>query len=101
MNRQQSLYISMPQRIPATSSATVEIAFSKNMMKPTWRFSMPSTLYMPYSRVRCFIRKLFVKNTRITERIATTAIPMDMMDGIAYPPLIFLRRSSLASVSMT
>ena len=62
---------------------TVEIRFSKNMIRPTWRFSMPSTLYMPYSRVLCFIRKLFVKNTRMTERIITTQIPIIMMSGIA------------------
>ena len=83
MNRQQSLYTRIPKRIPNAMEITVEIRFSKNIMRPTWRFSMPSTLYMPYSRVRCFIRKLLVKNTRMTDRITTTQIPIIMISGIA------------------
>ena len=83
MNRQQSLYTRMPKRIPRTIEITVEIRLSRNMIRPTCLFSMPSTLYMPYSRVRCFIKKLFVKNTRMTERSTTTQIPIIMISGIA------------------
>ena len=58
--RKTSLPNTAPDTSPSRSPPPERIRFSQKIMRPTWRFSRPSTPYRPNSVLRRDMRKLLM-----------------------------------------